>query len=79
MTLLVGRAIEEDQDFWNQGLFEEGGDSDEDFDSEAESVSAGKDSFDSDFESEADEDEYKDKPTKLRRDGDSKGGGNDKI
>jgi hypothetical protein len=49
MNLLVGKALEEDANFWNQGLFAED-ESDEDFDSADESESAGKDSFDSDFD-----------------------------
>jgi len=48
MNLLVGRALQEDVEFWNQGLFAED-QSDEDFDSKEESSSAGGDSFDSDF------------------------------
>ena len=68
MNALVGKAMQEDDDFWNQGLFAEG-DSDEDFDSEAESASAGKDSFDSDFESAPDEDEYIDKPKISKKNG----------
>lgn len=49
MNLLVGKALEEDEQFWNQGLFADAG-SDDDYDSKEESASAAKDSFDSDFE-----------------------------
>jgi hypothetical protein len=56
MNLLVGKALEEDEQFWKQGLFGAGAKeeaalpSDESYNSKAESVSAGKDSFDSDFD-----------------------------
>ena len=49
MTALVGKAIEEDAEFWNQGVFAEPED-DDDFASHDESSSQGRDSFDSDFE-----------------------------
>ena len=54
--MLVGKALEEDQQFWNSGLFQVGSDdqeqenSDDDYNSKEESASAGKDSFDSDFD-----------------------------
>ena len=54
MNVLVGKALEEDEQFWKQGLFGAGGKedvgeaSDESYNSKAESESAGKDSFDSD-------------------------------
>jgi vacuolar protein sorting-associated protein 72 len=56
MNVLVGKALEEDEQFWKQGLFGAGGKedvgeaSDESYNSKAESESAGKDSFDSDFD-----------------------------
>ena len=49
MNALVGKAIEEDEEFWNQGIFAEP-DSDDDFASKDESSSQGRDSFDSDFD-----------------------------
>ena len=48
MKALIGKAIEEDNDFWDTGLFIESED-DEDFQSNDQSLSCGKDSFDSDF------------------------------
>ena len=53
MNALVGKAIEEDDAFWNQGLFatgqNEAGSDDDDFASAQESSDQGRDSFDSDF------------------------------
>ena len=48
MNLLVGKAIEEDEQFWNNGIFAEA--SDDDYNLKEESESAAQDSFDSDFE-----------------------------
>lgn len=42
----MGKALEEDEQFWNAGIFAEG--SDEDYQSKDESDA--KDSFDSDFD-----------------------------
>jgi hypothetical protein len=56
MNALVGKALEEDEQFWNASLFAGGEDqgnaeaSDEDYDSKEESGSAALDSFDSDFD-----------------------------
>lgn len=56
MNALVGKAIEEDDQFYN-GLFGEGGnESDQDFNSQNESCESAKDSFDSDFGMSGDED-----------------------
>ena len=51
MNALVGKAMEEDEMFWNQGLFAEAEQQseDDDFESAQESSSQGRDSFDSDF------------------------------
>ena len=55
MNALVGKAIEEDEQFWNSGIFagaaeENAEGSDESYNSKEESASAGQDSFDSDFD-----------------------------
>ena len=54
MNALVGKAQEEDDQFYN-GLFGEVDESDRDFNSQDESCSSGKDSFDSDFGRSSDE------------------------
>lgn len=62
MNALVGKAIEED-DLFYQGLFgNEGGaaeESDQDFDSKDESCESAKDSFDSDFGQSSEESQGK--------------------
>ena len=54
MNALMGKAIEEDEQFWNSGMFagaaEDVEASDVDYDSKEESGSAAQDSFDSDFD-----------------------------
>ncbi len=58
MNVLVGKALEEDDQFWKTGLFagaDEAEVSDEDYNSKSESASAGKDSFDSDFDKNDDD------------------------
>lgn len=53
MNILVGKALEEDEQFWNTGIFAGAAEaevSDEDYNSKEESDSAGIDSFDSDFD-----------------------------
>lgn len=51
MNALIGKAIEEDENFWNQGIFAEPESASEgDFASEDESSAQGRDSFDSDFD-----------------------------
>ena len=51
MNVLIGKAIEEDENFWNQGIFAEPESaSDGDFGSGDESSDQGRDSFDSDFD-----------------------------
>ena len=51
MNVLIGKAIEEDENFWNQGIFaEQASESDKDFASKDESSEQGRDSFDSDFD-----------------------------
>jgi hypothetical protein len=58
MNALVGKALEEDQQFWSSGVFlkkagdelGEDSDADDDYDMKEESASAAKDSFDSDFD-----------------------------
>lgn len=54
MNQLVGKAQEEDEQFWKTGLYnnncEEAQNSDESFDSNEISMSAAQDSFDSDFD-----------------------------
>jgi len=58
MTTLVGKAIEEDEEFY-KGVFAEG-ESDEDFESQQESDYQRRDSFDSDFgKGDSDDDEAK--------------------
>jgi len=54
MNALVGKAIKEDEDFYNTGMFganqqEGAADSDVDFNSAEVSSEARRDSFDSDF------------------------------
>lgn len=80
MNALVGKALEEDEQFWNAGLFAAGEGqevaeaSDEDYDSKEESASAALDSFDSDFDrpdidlerDSDDEDEDSDRPKKKK-------------
>ena len=50
MNALVGKAIEDDEAFWNSGFFgEPEGSEDDDYQSAQDNSSQGRDSFDSDF------------------------------
>ncbi len=54
MSALIGKAAEEDEEFYNAELWQEGGDSENE---SYESESASSDEFDSDFNETEDEEE----------------------